>query len=226
MSLVSEFYKDKTVFVTGATGFVGGLIVEKLLRCQPDIREICVLVRKCGKKTAEERFHGICQGEVFRIVKEISPNFEEKIRVFSGDLVHQNFGVAEEDFEYIVENVDIILHSAADIDFSKPLKKSFENNVKSLDFLLQVAAQCKHLQSFVHVSTAYVNCQDFQVEEKIATHSMTVEQLEAAFEWMTDEQIDTLTPFLLNGRPNTYTLTKSLSETLCKSIVISSLFVL
>ncbi len=30
--------------------------------------------------------------------------------------------------------------------------------------------------------------------------------------WMTDEQLATITPSLLDGRPNTYTFTKSLAE--------------
>ncbi len=30
--------------------------------------------------------------------------------------------------------------------------------------------------------------------------------------WMTDEQLDAITPSLLDGRPNTYTFTKSIAE--------------
>lgn len=32
LSSIQEFYKDATVFITGATGFLGKILVEKLLR--------------------------------------------------------------------------------------------------------------------------------------------------------------------------------------------------
>ncbi|RZC37887.1 NAD binding 4 and/or Epimerase domain containing protein [Asbolus verrucosus] len=44
-SKIVEFYKGKNVFVTGATGFLGKLLVEKLLRACPDIDTVYILVR-------------------------------------------------------------------------------------------------------------------------------------------------------------------------------------
>lgn len=48
-SKIQQFYNDKNVFITGATGFVGKLLVEKLLR-STDVAKIFVLIRtKKGK---------------------------------------------------------------------------------------------------------------------------------------------------------------------------------
>lgn len=44
-SRVQDFYTDATIFVTGATGFLGKLLIEKLLRSCPAVRKIYVLVR-------------------------------------------------------------------------------------------------------------------------------------------------------------------------------------
>lgn len=42
---VSEFYANKNVFITGGTGFLGKLLIEKLARSCPEIGTIYVLVR-------------------------------------------------------------------------------------------------------------------------------------------------------------------------------------
>lgn len=49
-SPVTEFYRDRNVFITGATGFLGKVLVEKLLRSCPDIKTLYLLIRpKSGK---------------------------------------------------------------------------------------------------------------------------------------------------------------------------------
>ena len=42
--IVSKFYENKTVFITGATGFMGKVLVEKLLR-STKVRKIYLLIR-------------------------------------------------------------------------------------------------------------------------------------------------------------------------------------
>jgi alcohol-forming fatty acyl-CoA reductase len=51
MSKVSEFYAEKNVLVSGATGFCGKVLVEKLLRSCESIGKIFILVRQ--KKNGE-----------------------------------------------------------------------------------------------------------------------------------------------------------------------------
>lgn len=54
-SNIQEFFKNKSVFVTGGTGFLGKLIVNKLIRSCPQINRVYLLVRDKKGKNAHER---------------------------------------------------------------------------------------------------------------------------------------------------------------------------
>lgn len=58
-SNVQEFFKNKSVFVTGGTGFLGKLIINKLIRSCPQIKHIYLLVRDKKGKNAQERLEDI-----------------------------------------------------------------------------------------------------------------------------------------------------------------------
>ena len=49
-SPVADYFAGKTLMLTGGTGFIGKVLVEKLLRCCPDVEKIYLLIRpKAGK---------------------------------------------------------------------------------------------------------------------------------------------------------------------------------
>lgn len=47
---MSDFYVGKSIFITGATGFLGKVLLEKLLRQVPDLLSVYLLIRSCPKK--------------------------------------------------------------------------------------------------------------------------------------------------------------------------------
>jgi len=50
LSEIQSFYNDATVFLTGATGFMGNLILEKLLRTCSGVKRIFILIREKKRK--------------------------------------------------------------------------------------------------------------------------------------------------------------------------------
>jgi nucleoside-diphosphate-sugar epimerase len=54
MTSIPEFFEHRNVFVTGGTGFLGKVLLEKLLRSCPDVGNIYVLMRnKKGKEPSQ-----------------------------------------------------------------------------------------------------------------------------------------------------------------------------
>lgn len=64
-SPIRDFFVGKTVFVTGGFGFVGKLLIEKLLRCE--VKKIFMLARPKKGKTIEERFEALMNEPVCKI---------------------------------------------------------------------------------------------------------------------------------------------------------------
>ena len=63
---IKEFYAGKTIFLTGTTGFVGKVVLEKMLRSLPDIKKIFIMVRGKRGITVRERFEKeILSSEIF-----------------------------------------------------------------------------------------------------------------------------------------------------------------
>jgi fatty acyl-CoA reductase len=56
---VQEFYRGANVLITGGTGFMGKVLMEKLLRSCPHLSNIYVLIRSKKGKDAETRLEDI-----------------------------------------------------------------------------------------------------------------------------------------------------------------------
>lgn len=87
-------------------------------------------------------------------------------------------GLSPEDFKELTENLHVIINCAASIDFNSRLDEAIEMNVYGTLKMFDLAKSCKRLESFLHVSTAYVNS-DKQglIEEKIYEEPHDAEKL-------------------------------------------------
>jgi hypothetical protein len=55
LNSIQQFYAGKTIFITGASGFMGKILIEKILYSCSDVREIIVLMRSKRGKTGAQR---------------------------------------------------------------------------------------------------------------------------------------------------------------------------
>lgn len=63
-SSIAEFYKGRSVFITGATGFMGKVLVEKLLRSCPGVDQLYLLMRPSKGKDVSTRLREFIDNQV------------------------------------------------------------------------------------------------------------------------------------------------------------------
>jgi alcohol-forming fatty acyl-CoA reductase len=72
---IKNFYKDKTIFLTGTTGFVGKVVLEKLLRSLSSCKRIYLMVRAKKSMTVQQRMlESIFRSEIFDRVFSEQPH--------------------------------------------------------------------------------------------------------------------------------------------------------
>ena len=66
-SVIKQQLANKRLLITGCTGFLGKVLLEKIIREVPDVASITLLIRGSGKySSAEERFkHEIASASIF-----------------------------------------------------------------------------------------------------------------------------------------------------------------
>ncbi|HWN80921.1 MAG TPA: fatty acyl-CoA reductase, partial [Candidatus Udaeobacter sp.] len=163
MSSVRRFLRDRTLLVTGATGFVAKGLVEKLLR-SAEVRRIYLLIRPTRHATVEERLEReVLASPAFNRLREIhgarfAAVMRDKVVAVSGDLTLDHLGIDAERYAELTSEVDIVINSAATVVFDEQLDLALELNTFGPQRMLEFAKDCKQA-IFLHVSTAYVNGQ-------------------------------------------------------------------
>lgn len=163
-----------------------------------------------------ERVEALIRSELFDRLRN-SPDGEKqlnKIVAVRGDITKPLLGLSQQDIDLLSSKVSIVFHSAATVKFVEPLKVAVENNVISVDNLINLASKLHNLEALVHVSTAYSNCDRKQVDEVLYKTPMEADKLIDMSQWMEPEMLDKISPILMDKRPNTYTYTKAVAESL------------
>ncbi|KAH8381904.1 hypothetical protein KR009_000914 [Drosophila setifemur] len=210
-SPMQMFYKDKGVFLTGGTGFFGKIIIEKLLRVT-EVGQIYLLIRTKKGKDAFARIEDLFNDPVFDKMKLANPKYRCQITIISGDCSLPGLGISPNERETILENVNIVLHSAATVRFDEKLKMAIAINVHGTKEIIKLAKEIVNLKALVHVSTAFAHCNMRHIQEKFYSGMMTGENAFKLSECLDEHTLNTLTPTIIKGYPNTYTFTKVLAE--------------
>lgn len=157
----AERLAGKRIAITGATGFLGTALVERLMRAIPDC-ELVLLVRPGKRSTPAQR----ARREVFRndafhrLIDELGKDefwadVERRVTVVGGDVSTDGLGLDEEG-RAIWASCDTVIHSAATVSFDAPIDGAVEVNLLGPTRIAETLQDLGVTPHFVAVSTCYV----------------------------------------------------------------------
>ncbi|KAL1825173.1 hypothetical protein ACET3Z_011951 [Daucus carota] len=162
---IVDFFCGKKLLITGATGFLAKVLVEKILRTMPEVDTIFLLIKAKDEEAAMERLmNEIIKTELFKCLREkhgmLFENFIlSKLVPVVGDMRKTNIGIEEEVANRIATEVDVIINSAATTTFDERFDVALDINTKGAARIVNFAKKCEKLKLYVHVSTAYASRQ-------------------------------------------------------------------
>jgi thioester reductase-like protein len=144
---------DSAILLTGATGFLGGEVLARLL--EHGQRAVCALVRAHDQAGAQRRLD--------RVIDSLGLDRDavgDRATAIAGDVTEPLLGLDTRSRAELAERTGRIIHCAASVSFTLGLDESRQINVGGTSRMLDLAEFCVRvgggLDSFVHVSTAYV----------------------------------------------------------------------
>ena len=139
-----------TVFLTGATGLVGGQLLHDLLLL-PQVDEVVCLVRPAHGLTGQERL-----AQKLKRAGIKGKRFDEailRVRAVEGSVDVPLWGLSDRDLRWIRSECDLFIHCAASISFSDAVANE-AINVNGTRNMIDVLRGAKGIKLFVPFSTA------------------------------------------------------------------------
>jgi nucleoside-diphosphate-sugar epimerase len=154
MLLGSTMSMHQHILLTGATGALGPALAAELARSRAAER-IGVLMR-CRPEDLSGRFQEWLDAVRSLVAAEKGISLE-CLHPVIGDICLDNLGMAHDEARALRQRTDVVIHAAADTNFSAPHDRQRAVNVGGTQRMLDWAADCPHLRRFLLVSSVFVS---------------------------------------------------------------------
>ncbi|XP_017879692.1 putative fatty acyl-CoA reductase CG5065 [Ceratina calcarata] len=209
---VAAFYAGRSIFITGGTGFMGKVLVEKILRSCPDVREIFLLLRPKRGLSIDTRLKKLIELPLFDKLRAENPSCFEKLIPILGDVTAEGLGLPPVERRVLIERVSIIFHVAANVRFNENLKKDILSNTRSTRDICILAGSMKNLVALMHVSTAFCQSDKPVIEEILYPPPCDWRNTIKMVETLDEKTLQIFASKYEGSLPNTYTFSKRLAE--------------
>ncbi|KAF9459773.1 alpha-aminoadipate reductase Lys1p [Collybia nuda] len=158
-----------TIFLTGATGFLGAFVLHDLLSRESRVKKVVCLVRA---STPEKALSRLKEGSTDRGVWDDTWVTSGRIEVVTGDLSLDLFGLGQSGWDRIANEADVVVHNGALVHWVYPYEKLRAANVISTLTAIDLASTGKQ-KAFVFVSsTSAIDTEHYvQLSESLVNNS-------------------------------------------------------
>ncbi|KAL1759199.1 hypothetical protein FB107DRAFT_257720 [Schizophyllum commune] len=132
--------KRVTVFLTGATGFLGAFVLKDLLDRTERVAKVICLVRASDAAKGLARLR---EGSIDRGVWDDKWAESGRLEIVTGDLALEKFGLDDATWTRIADEADVVLHNGALVHWVYPYDKLRAPNVLSTLAVIELAATGK-----------------------------------------------------------------------------------
>jgi nucleoside-diphosphate-sugar epimerase len=142
-----------SIFITGATGYIGSYATEWLLRNTD--HELALLVRAPDYDAGVERLWKSLQ---LHMKADEFHRHLDRICFISGDLTERGLGISAADYDWLISNAESVLHNAAALNFRSE-RACMNHNLRGTLSVIKLARAIQEdhpLRRFTQVSSAAV----------------------------------------------------------------------
>jgi len=153
-------FRGRKILLIGATGFIGKVLLAKILHDLPEIDRVIVLSRSKGGVSARERIaRFVDRSPLFDVVRERhGADFDrllaEKVEILEGDVAHSHLGLEVEVADRLAATIDLVVNCAGLTEFNPDLREALRTNVESTLHLMQFLRASRRA-ALLHVSTCF-----------------------------------------------------------------------
>ncbi|XP_026377963.1 probable fatty acyl-CoA reductase 5 [Papaver somniferum] len=163
---------NTSILVTGSTGFLSKtnntnlaiVFVEKLLRVQPNMKQLFLLLRPADASSATQRLRNDVTGkEVFRVLRKkhglgFDSFISEKVTPVFGDISLENLGIKDSALrKKIHKEVQIVANFTATTNLDERYDVALDVNTMGAKHVFDLAEKCENLEMILQKSTAYIH---------------------------------------------------------------------
>ncbi|KAH9737540.1 Fatty acyl-CoA reductase 2 [Citrus sinensis] len=156
---IEKFLVGKSFFVTGATGFLAKVLIEKILRTAPEVGKIFLLIKAESEEAASKRLKDeVINAELFKCLQQTYGECYQdfmlnKLVPVVGNISESNLGLEGDLAKVIANEVDVIINSAANTTLHERYDIAIDINTRGPSHVMNFAKKCKKIKVFVHMST-------------------------------------------------------------------------
>ena len=158
---LSERARYRNVLLTGATGYLGAYLLRDLLVCTDS--KVTAVVRGESSEQSRQRLNDKL---AYYFGPSLAQQHGHRIVAINGNLSEERLGLEEDVYSKLSDEVDCIIHAAANVKHYGHYSEFVLNNVTATERLLELAA-AGNKKEFHHVSTMSVGMGTIEGESEM-----------------------------------------------------------